>query len=284
MFPVPYSRLGNHLFQVAALLAHCAQNDLQPRIVIAAVDAWRTRRYYDEFMPATRPLMRDSFEDVEGTSPSDGRGRQAFPLPRVSSHDQPHAYTPIPRDVAILAGYFQSAKYFSAHAAHIRAMFQPHERVAEAVRKRHGAMLASCTADTTVVVHVRRGDYADIAHRNTLTPAYFRRGLEEVRSRMPTPSVLQNVLFFSDDIAWCREAFKDVSGARCVDESDECVALHLMSKFKHYVLSNSTFAWWAVVLGEPAGHVVAPTPWLTSVEPAFYEDVYMPEWIRLQAE
>jgi hypothetical protein len=38
-------------------------------------------------------------------------------------------------------------------------------------------------------------------------------------------------------------------------------SLWIMSQFKHYIMSNSTFCWWSVFLNNSYGRVIAPLPW-----------------------
>ena len=91
-------------------------------------------------------------------------------------------------------------------------------------------------------------------------------------------------LLFSDDIDHCRATYGGDAGVTCIDEQNEGVALHFMSQFRYYILSNSSFSWWATYLGEVAVTVVAPDRWFGPGGPQDYEDIYEPGWLRLKAE
>ncbi len=53
-----------------------------------------------------------------------------------------------------------------------------------------------------------------------------------------------------------------------------------MSRFDNYVISNSTFSWWAVFLAKPTGVVIAPSRWQGLKGPAKWTDIYDPRWLK----
>jgi hypothetical protein len=111
-----------------------------------------------------------------------------------------------------------------------------------------------------------------------LTPIYYRNAITLLQEKIgPTATFY----IFSDDIKYCQAEFPE---ATCIDEPDECLTMHLMSQFRHYIISNSSFSWWATWLGEPAVHVIAPDRWFGPKGPQDYQDVYEDRWIRIKAE
>jgi len=127
---------------------------------------------------------------------------------------------------------------------------------------------------------VRRGDYLTsyggvLYH---LDEKYYanavRRALEEFEGAAP------RFLVFSEDVAWCREQ-ECFRGATIVDDRNDVRSLWIMSQFKHYIMSNSTFCWWSVFLNNSYGRVIAPLPWHHASTNQQCDDVYLENWIKL---
>ena len=74
---------------------------------------------------------------------------------------------------------------------------------------------------------------------------------------------IEQIFVFTDDFPWCRMIF----GNDCtyVDD-DKFVQLHMMTKMKHLILSNSTFAWWGAYLNNNNGTIIMPDPWSSRKE------------------
>jgi hypothetical protein len=149
---------------------------------------------------------------------------------------------------------------------------------------KYGVYLTEEGKANTVIVHIRRGDYMTASNtriHGILTPLYYRAAMKHFRDTLG-PST--QFLLFSDDYNYCEATYKDDLGVTCINEPNEAVALHFMSQFRHYIISNSSFSWWAAYLGEPATTVIAPDRWFGPGGPQDYEDIYEPGWLRLTAE
>lgn len=243
--------LGNQLFQIAAAYAHAKRNGCDLK-VSTTVSSAAHGTYYDSSLYNIKPYL--------------GPGNKGLWWREPHFH-----YTPIHPSARQLKGYFQSSKYFADVSGELRELFTPAPAVVATVRARYAELLADPTAWT--VVHIRRGDYLKHpTYHGILTEDYYRRAV----ATAPT----SRLLVFSDDIEWCRSR-PWLAGARFVDEPDAAVALHLMSQFENYIMSNSTFSWWAVWLGREAKTVLAPAAWFGPAGPQDYEDIYEPGWKRL---
>jgi hypothetical protein len=185
------------------------------------------------------------------------------------------SYVPIPPDARVLSGYFQSSKYFADVSGEIRALFASPTLT-------HVDIPTPDLYERGVVVHIRRGDYMKGANRaihGILDERYYQRAMEAARAALGS-----NVPFlvFSDDLPWCRQQpWLTASTVHFVDEPDTCRSLQLMTQFQHFILSNSSFSWWAAWLSNKNGRVWVPNRWFGPMGPADWKDIYEPGWIKL---
>jgi hypothetical protein len=204
---------------------------------------------------------------------------------------EPHFhYREIPTGASGLFGYFQSSRYFADVSGEIRDLFDPHPVIKSVTNQKYAPLLTDEGRAAGCVVHVRRTDYlqgANQAFHAVCDKAWYGRALAEMdRQRAGKPT---RYLVFSDDLDWCRApeqadlwAGRDVT---FVDERNDCVTLHLMSHFRAFVISNSSFSWWATWLQTPpAGEtktVIAPNRWFGPAGHKDWQDVYEPGWIQV---
>jgi hypothetical protein len=126
----------------------------------------------------------------------------------------------------------------------------------------------------SVSIHIRRSDYLGISGGAiVLDFEYYRRAIERILQveKAPTWAI------FSDDIAWCRDAFAFLGGACFVEgnESEPWEDLRLMAACKHHIIANSTFSWWGAYLGrDRSGLTVVPDPLFPTLAtpPTFVRD------------
>jgi hypothetical protein len=184
-----------------------------------------------------------------------------------------HSYASIPSVPCHLLGYYQSGKYFNDQADYIRTLLAP--RMLATVHAKYGALLAY---SDSIVLHIRRGDYRTPNYKENfgiLGRQYYRDAVRRMRSYNPSGPLL----IFSDDPDYCRELSLD-DNAHVIDESDDVLALTLMTQFSHFIISNSSFSWWAAWLSS-AKHVIAPDTWFNPAFIADYQDVCEPEWEKI---
>lgn len=111
-------------------------------------------------------------------------------------------------------------------------------------------------------VHVRRGDYLHWPSPDfpaALDTEWYVEQMETIRERFGKPV---RFLVFSDDLDFCRVAFKDVSDVSIVDAPSDYSFL-AMSHCHAGILSASTFSWWAAKIAstDQAGPFIAPRYW-----------------------
>jgi len=252
-------QLCNHMFQIAAAYAHCRKHgglalrlygDITPEIY------WKTYLH--------------QCADWQG-------GACGGPVWREPCF----SYMAIPSAARNLVGHFQSSKYFSDVSGEIRALFTLPEPLRAVSAHKHAALLTPQLLDRAVVLHIRRGDYMNRWHikkHGILGAPYYQHALTAARKALGEDVP---VLVFSDDMDWCR-AQPWLAGAIFIEEPNGPISLWLMSQFRNYIISNSTFSWWAVFLGAPTkGYVWAPDRWFGETGPFDWEDIYEPSWVRL---
>lgn len=129
--------------------------------------------------------------------------------------------------------YFQSPLYYS------RKLQFNHE-FRTSIRFNNRELLEK----PTICVHIRRTDYVDNPNYYQLPISYFYLALEELGHKD------KNILFFSDDLEYCKIHFECLPNAYFIDLPD-VDSLCLMSMCDEFVLSNSSFSFWGAYLGNP---------------------------------
>jgi len=180
-----------------------------------------------------------------------------------------------------LDGHWQSPKYFAGSEAILRREFQVKKPLSPA-----GERLAAQMASTdSICVNVRRTDYvtiqASIDVHGFVGEDYYGRGIELIAPRLKNP----HIFVMSDDLEWCRGNLRfeypttilgpEYKGYKFGEE------LTLMSRCKHFLIPNSTFAWWAAWLSRSQDKtVVCPKDWFRDSK-FDSSDLIPPEWIRI---
>ena len=140
-----------------------------------------------------------------------------------------------------------------------------------------------------VCVHLRRGDYQkpENAILQVCTPDYYARAVAAVRDEHPDAALF----VFSDDIDWAREHL-DTAGLPAVflPRGEAVADLAFMQLCRGFVLSNSTYSWWAQYLAPaPDKQTWAPDKWYAHTKKtALYQDGWQliktsPSGLRPQA-
>ena len=183
------------------------------------------------------------------------------------------------RSDVYLEGYWQSEKYFKSIENLIRSDFS-----FDALTVGDNELLKKRIRETdSVCLNVRRGDFVTLS-ANTLGFVgleYYHQAIEHIGRSVKKP----HYYVFSDEIDWCRENLHFQQEVTFVDHSSAgpkfADYLQLMSSCKHFIIPNSSFAWWAAWLSEnPDKIVISPLKYFANS--AFdSSDIAPPSWIRL---
>jgi hypothetical protein len=188
---------------------------------------------------------------------------------RYQQHDpKDFNYKPIQRfdGNVTLVGFFQSEKWFENAKEEVKSAF-PLKHYPE--------------YEGYVSIHIRRGDYVT---NSKSFPPITREYVLNAIYHLPSPFDWKPY-FFSDDIEWCKQTFKDFPEAKFENGLTEFEALSHMAACSHHIIANSTFSWWGAWLGHnPNKIVVSPSsknwfgPGFTGGEPV---DLIPENWIQI---
>ena len=133
-----------------------------------------------------------------------------------------------------------------------------------------------------IVIHIRLTDYVIDDPTFMLNAAYYEKGLTGLSNTFPT----NPIWVFSDDPITAANYLPEKFLERITFFNDPGILsdieeLLLMSQGTAFVISNSTFAFWAALLSK-SPHVIAPEPWYKgSVKnPKFTHFTYPNSWIK----
>lgn len=122
----------------------------------------------------------------------------------------------------------------------------------------------------SVCISIRRGDFLSKKFKDDFLvcdKSYFLSAIIEIKKRIANPTFI----FFSDDIDWVKDNIK--VEAPCYYESGNDPVwekLRLMYSCKHFIISNSTFSWWAQYLSRNEQKiVVSPRRWMNNTSKHF---------------
>ncbi|MEE1316597.1 MAG: alpha-1,2-fucosyltransferase [Prevotella sp.] len=198
-----------------------------------------------------------------------------------------HPITLSKRKEKYIFGFFQNFNYVHPLAQVLKEELLV-KTPASAANQKYIEEIAQCNA---VCLHIRRGDYLNPRWKNLQICDfnYYNQAINYILNKTENP-----VFFvFSNthkDLEWIKENYKfyDTSNRqraiklRFVDmENPDYEELRLMYSCKHFIISNSTFSWWAAWLGKYTEKIViAPERW--NLEYDNDTNIYDPSWHKIQ--
>lgn len=154
------------------------------------------------------------------------------------------------KDDACFVGRWQSELYFNDVSEQIRQDFKINSTFSTHVED-VVSLIKNCNA---VCLHVRRGDLITSALYSSsigaLTLDYYTKAINAIRAKVENPTFF----IFSDDIEWCKKNIHLKEQTYYMDNSTAGLNseghLYLMQCCQHFIISNSTYAWWGAWLVE----------------------------------
>lgn len=149
-------------------------------------------------------------------------------------------------------GNFQSEKYFYDIKDQINNDFTFKKEILE---KSQNQINAIKSKKEIVSIHVRRGDYVNLQDYHPLCSIeYYLKSIEKFDGC--------EFLCFSDDIEWCKDAFKDVKNISYSCSNNPYIDLCTMTLCDHNIIANSSFSWWGAWLNKNKNKkIIAPIKW-----------------------
>ena len=157
--------------------------------------------------------------------------------------------------------YLQNLSLFSACEDYIRGALDSSDLARELMASTFPQLSAS--RGHTTAVHVRRGDYVGIGYWLPICPVhYYTQAMAEVSATTPDT----HFYVFSDDPEWCTLQFQNICNVTVVSAvgensiKREIAEFTLMRHCDAFIISNSTFSWWAAYLSN-SKLVLTPDRW-----------------------
>jgi hypothetical protein len=182
-----------------------------------------------------------------------------------------------PKDNTVYEGWWQSERYFEDISKEIREDFT----FKNPILPKSKDLFNQINDTHSICLNVRRTDFLNTPNLNTTNQAYFLKSAEIMCEKLESP----HFYIFSDDVKWCAENIKlnapmtlvghEVKGEKFGNY------MQLMKACKHFIIPNSSFAWWAVWLNEnPNKTVIAPKNWFNDLT-IDTSDLVPKDWMRI---
>ena len=265
--------LGNQLFQIATAYAYSKKHNLG----LVLVRNWQH--------PEGRAPIWDEYLDPKVWNMISKEDYNMTPWLTIS--EKGFLYTPLPESSSYLTklmGYFQSSLYFNDYAADLRKLFYPKPELPAK------SALSLITAGVIrsvdwIGAHVRRGDYLKAAdYHLTCGPEYYKGSRSVIEEELNQG---MRVCWFSEDPEWVRENLFSEGDTIIYDSG--AVDFTSLGQFKHLILSNSSYSWWAAWLNpycydQTERIICSPDKWFGPGGPQDDSTVREPGWFVIDTK
>lgn len=169
-----------------------------------------------------------------------------------------------------MVGYFQSTKYFDKY----RDIIKRELKVKMPVSDRNKDTLKQIKDSNSVCLHIRRGDYVGTKHE-VCNINYYLKAIKVMKGKVKDCKFF----VFSDDIEWVKNNIDFNTEVIYVEGNNpNYEELRLMYSCKNFIISNSSFSWWAQYLCDNENRItIAPSRWFQNANQK--SDIYQSDWI-----
>lgn len=170
----------------------------------------------------------------------------------------------------LMSGYFQSRAYFENMDQKLKMLFDFSKMVGE----KTCSELQNICEGNSVCVHIRRGDYVNTEF-DVCSIDYYNNAVQKM---LGEETGLQFYIF-SDDIEWAKKNLNQISNMKYIEGEQDYEDFYLMYHCHHFIMSNSSYSWWAQYLSDyTKKKVIAPKKWKNVKIP---EGIYQSNWILI---
>lgn len=164
-------------------------------------------------------------------------------------------------EVSVLSGYWQVPDYARGIKNILYRELVEDSGILDNIRsysEKHSKLIDNMTSMNSVCIHIRRGDYVGDKMHEVCSKEYYLEGVKHVQEEAHNPVFY----IFSDDIEYAKKVFEDVCGEFVYIDNGlkDYEELIMMSRCKYFIISNSSFSWWAQFLSD-SQYVIAPSRW-----------------------
>lgn len=270
--------LGNQLFQVAALLSFALESPAPVSIALPSIQHVCCNRstYWDSVFHKLQPLLLQNLQESGNVNSS----WKVKPTSQSCTLEQVRGFDPYDDDCTdatafnqswtkaltnrteckniTLFGYFQNPIFFAKHLPLYRNIFWD-DSVASTASALLAKIFPGAGHDRPVVsIHYRLSDYDQNGW--VLDQDYYNAALSQASALLARRQ--PRCIIFSDDPqrAWTRSASLDgcVEKVLAPSHIDTATTFHLMSLAQGSIIADSTFSYWAALLGNLKEFVIAP--------------------------
>lgn len=250
-----YGRLGNQMFQYAALKGIAAKHNYEFSIPPSNA----SNEWYDHMLLQGFELSSLKKENIKINQANNHVKENSF------SFDEnlfDHCL-----DDTDIEGYLQSERYFKHIADDVKKDFT--------FLKTDDTLIEQINNEDIISLHIRRGDYvAQPNHHPVCSLEYY----EESLSMLPHTACI----VFSDDINWCKtqEVFKNERFFFASENNTNLIDMYLMTRCSYHIIANSSFSWWGAWLAD-SKKIIAPRNWFGPALNHNTDDLIPPQWERI---
>lgn len=143
-----------------------------------------------------------------------------------------------------MQGYFQKSEYFES----IKEELKKEIVLTKPISEEANSYLEKIKNSTSVAVHIRLKERANL---NKLS--FYSENIAKFKKELVNP-----IFFvFSDDINYCKVNMRLDSEVIFIEKTNNQIEDYwLMKNCKHFIISNSTFSWWACYLSSNENTVI----------------------------